>query len=173
MGIFFYFRLRQLLSVVVSAESLSALHEIATVDDDVDEPNGSVVATIQSGTGYTISQTSVNSTTINIQDDDDESMTVYVSEATSPIRTVFEGQNLDFRLITDRARDELTAVNVLWTQTGNFIPSDSLRQVIVINAYSTTERFRILTIDDEVEEQNGTVTVTLLPGENYVIDEAL
>ena len=160
------------ISIVVSAESLSALHEIATVDDDLDEPNGSVVATIQSGTGYTISQTSVNSTTINIQDDDDESMTVYVSEATSPIRTVFEGQNLDFRLITDRARDELTAVNVLWTQTGNFIPSDSLRQVIVINAYSTTERFRILTIDDEVEEQNGTVTVTLLPGENYVIDEA-
>ena len=47
----------------------SATLNLATVDDAVDEPNGSVTATIQSGSGYDVGSSSAATVAVN---DDDE-----------------------------------------------------------------------------------------------------
>ncbi|MDE0067083.1 MAG: hypothetical protein OXN44_09460, partial [Acidimicrobiaceae bacterium] len=43
---------------------------VATVDDQTDEPDGTVTATVQSGSGYTVSTTQATAT-VGVADDDD------------------------------------------------------------------------------------------------------
>ncbi len=45
-------------------------HMVATIPDDVDEPSGSVTATLQAGTGYTVADPPENKAIVNVADDD-------------------------------------------------------------------------------------------------------
>ncbi|MYC36761.1 MAG: hypothetical protein F4X66_07585 [Chloroflexi bacterium] len=53
----------------VTVSGASTTYTITTGDDQVDEADGSVTATVQSGTGYTVG--SASSATVNVADDDD------------------------------------------------------------------------------------------------------
>ena len=43
---------------------------VATDDDTTDEPNGTITATVQAGTGYTVATTPNNAATVTVSDDD-------------------------------------------------------------------------------------------------------
>ena len=48
----------------------SATFEVATVDDGADEPDGSVTATVDAGTGYTVAAAPDNAATVAVSDND-------------------------------------------------------------------------------------------------------
>ena len=64
----------------ITVNGTTATYTVTTTDDDIDEPNGAVTATIQSGTGYTIGTS--NTATVQVSDDDN------TPDTTIPIITV-------------------------------------------------------------------------------------
>ena len=57
----------------VTVNSATTTYTIQTTDDNTDEPDGSVTATIQSGTGYTIGMS--NTATVQVSDNDAPKLT--------------------------------------------------------------------------------------------------
>ena len=63
----------------------SAPLAVSTVDDDADEPDGSVTATLNTGSGYTVS-TSANAATVAVADDDDPQQQCVSTELHETVR---------------------------------------------------------------------------------------
>ena len=63
-------------TVTIQANQTSAAHSLATTGDDVDEPNGAVTATVQTGSGYTVGAAPGNSAEVAVNDDDTAGVTV-------------------------------------------------------------------------------------------------
>ena len=61
----------------------STTFEVATVDDGADEPDGSIVATVDAGTGYTAAAAPDNAATVAVSDDDTASSgpTISIADA--------------------------------------------------------------------------------------------
>ncbi|MYG39931.1 MAG: hypothetical protein F4201_03800 [Nitrospira sp. SB0677_bin_15] len=55
-------------TVTIAANATSAAYTVATVNDDTDEPNGSVTVTVSGGSGYTVGSPSSASVTVNDND---------------------------------------------------------------------------------------------------------
>ena len=66
-------------TVTIPAASGSMTYTVATVNDDTDEPNGSVTVTVENDTGYTVGTPSEATVTVN---DDDEEETLLGAEDT-------------------------------------------------------------------------------------------
>ena len=62
----------------------SATFEVATVDDGADEPDGSITATLGTGTGYTVAAAPDNAATVAVSDNDAASSgpTISIADAT-------------------------------------------------------------------------------------------
>ena len=58
-------------TVTIPAASGSLTYTVTTINDDTDEPNGSVTVTVANGTGYTVGTPSEATVTVNDDDDDD------------------------------------------------------------------------------------------------------
>jgi len=71
---------------------------LATTDDDVDEPDGSLSVTVAEGAGYTVG--SAASGAVAVRDDDDAPLPVVTLSAGS---AVTEGGNAVFTLVADPA----------------------------------------------------------------------
>ncbi|MDE0472430.1 MAG: T9SS type A sorting domain-containing protein, partial [Ekhidna sp.] len=69
------------METVTIPTSGSATYTVATVNDDTDEPNGSVTVTVADGTGYTVGTPSEASVTVNDNDDDDEEAPLGAADA--------------------------------------------------------------------------------------------
>ena len=68
------------MKTVMIPTSGSATYTVATVSDDTDEPDGSVMVTVENGTGYTVGNTA--SATVMVNDDDEEEETLLGAEDT-------------------------------------------------------------------------------------------
>ena len=68
------------MKAVMIPASGSVTYTVATVNDDADEPNGSVTVTVENGIGYTVGSTA--SATIMVNDDDEEEETLLGAEDT-------------------------------------------------------------------------------------------
>ncbi len=62
----------------------SATFEVTTVDDGTDEPDGSITATVDTGTGYTVAASPDNAATVAVSDNDAASSgpTISIADAT-------------------------------------------------------------------------------------------
>ena len=98
-------------------------------------------------------------------------------EESPAMRVVEEGQTIRFRVVMVDEDDEPTPVtettsfNIEWTQTGEFLDPDNMTQVVVMEVGESSKRFSIDTIDDDLDEENGIATATLLPGEGYTVGD--
>ena len=63
---------------VMIPASGSTTYTVTTVNDDTDEPNGSVTVTVENGTGYTVGSTA--SATVMVNDDEEEEETLLGAE---------------------------------------------------------------------------------------------
>ena len=68
------------MKTVMIPASGSVTYTVATVNDDTDEPNGSVTVTVTNGNGYTVGSTA--SATVMVNDDDEEEETLLGAEDT-------------------------------------------------------------------------------------------
>ena len=143
---------------------------LATTGDDADEPDGSVTATVDAGTGYTVGAAS--SGTVAIADDDLPPPVVSVA---AKVGSITEGGDAVFTVTADRAVDANLAVtlNVTEAAGSDFVTAaDEGNKTVTIEAGKTAATLTVRTDDDTVDEPDGSVTATVAAGAGYTVGSA-
>ena len=153
-------------------------------DDNTNEQDEYITATLRDGTGYTVATTK-NSASVLVIDDDKELPVIGFYETLDQPSTVerwIEGTERKFSLFATSMprKRSLEAseidVNVKVTEVGgtsNFLASPITKSFTI--SYDNTgyryssKIFRILVPDDNVEEEDGQITVSILPDANYTV----
>ena len=145
----------------------SATLTLATSDDAADEPDGSVSVTVAAGDGYTVGAPASGS--VSIADDDLPPPMVSIAAKAA---SVTEGGTAAFTLTADRAPDaDLTVtLSVAETGGGDHVAAANEGPATAVIAKGATEAvFSVATVDDDVDEPDGSVTVTLKDGGGYTV----
>ena len=134
---------------------------VATTDDATDESDGSVTATVNTGSGYAVSNTQ-GAGTVAVSDDDDPPIPVVsITEG----QGVTEGGDATFTLTAAPAPAADLPVTVTITQSGAFGAVTGSRTVTIPTGGSVS--FTVATTDDTTDEPDGSVTVTVNTGSGY------
>ena len=140
----------------------SATLTLATANDDADEPDGSVSVTVAAGEGYTVGSPASGS--VSIADDDLPPPAVSIAAKAA---SVTEGGAAAFTLTADRAPDADLTVTLSVVETGggdHVAAADEGSGTAVIAKGATEAVFSVATVDDDANEPDGSVTVTLKDG---------
>ena len=154
-------------AATVTVSAVSTTYTVTTSDDSVDEANGSVTVTVQPGGGYTVGTAS--SGTVAIADDDQPTIVVSITAKESLVK---EGGKAMFTLNADRAPDANLTVSLSVSETGSgdYVAAQSEGPATATIAKGETEAtFSIATVDDDTDEPDGEVTVTLNDGGGYTV----
>ena len=138
---------------------------LATTDDDADEPDGSVTATLNAGDGYTIGK-KTSSGKVAIADDDLPPPEVTIAAGAG----VTEGGSATFTLTADPAPAADLAVSVTVAATGDYGITAGTQTVTIPTTGSAT--LKLATAGDDVDEADGSVTVTVTDGDGYTVGDA-
>ena len=137
----------------------SATLTLATTDDAADEPDGSVTATVQAGSGYTVGASA--SGTVAVQDDDLPPPVVTIAAKAA---SVTEGGDAVFTLTADRAPDADVTVTLAVSETGDgdhVAAADEGPATVTVPKGATEAAFAVATVNDDVDEPDGAVTVAV------------
>ena len=147
----------------------SATLTLATANDEADEPDGSVTVTLKDGDGYTVG--SPPSGVVTIQDDDLPLPVVTVTAKAGPVT---EGGDAVFTVSADRAPDADLAVTLAVTDApdSNFVAgADEGERTVTIPDGATSIVFTLATANDEADEADGAVSVTVDAGDGYTVGD--
>ena len=144
-------------AAVIPAGAASVAWTVATVDDQTDEADGAVRLTIQDSGGYVAG--SPASASVPVKDDDDPVVTVAAGGA------VTEGGDALFTLTAVRAPAAPLAVSVTVAADGEYGVAAGRRTVSIPTSGSAV--LRLATADDEADELDGAVSVTVTAGRGY------
>ncbi len=136
---------------------------VGTTDDSTDEPDGSVTATVNTGSGYTVSSTQ-GAATVAVADDDAPTPAVSVTSASGGT----EGDPVTFTITASPAPAADLAVTVTVATTGDFGASTG-SQTVTISAGASSATLTVATTDDTTDEPDGTVTLTVDAGSGYTV----
>ena len=156
-------------TVTIQAGQPSTALTLATENDSTDEPNGSVSATLVTGTGYTVGSASTAS--VSVTDDDDPVPDPVTPELRLSAGTaVDEGGNAVFTVHADAAPAADLTVALTVAQTGDVLgaPGAGSRQ-LTLAAGTTSATLALATDDDGVDEPDGAAIVTLDAGAGYTV----
>ncbi|MYH96722.1 MAG: hypothetical protein F4129_09460 [Acidimicrobiia bacterium] len=141
---------------------------VGTTNDSVDETNGSVTVTVNSGNGYTVS--SSNAATVAVSDDD------VPPPASDPVISisggsgVTEGDNASFTISASPAPSATLVIRVSVSRSGDFGANTGTRMVAIPTSGSAT--LIVGTTNDNADEANGSVTVTVSAGNGYTLSSS-
>ncbi|MDE2877279.1 Calx-beta domain-containing protein, partial [Candidatus Palauibacter soopunensis] len=144
-------------AAVIPAGAASVAWTVATVDDQTDEADGAVRLTIQDSGGYVAG--SPASASVPVKDDDDPVVTVAAGGA------VTEGGDALFTLTAVRAPAAPLAVSVTVAADGEYGVAAGRRTVSIPTTGSAV--LTLATADDEADELDGAVSVTVTAGRGY------
>ena len=136
---------------------------VGTTDDDADETDGSVTATVNAGGGYTVSSTQ-GAATVAVSDDDDAPTPVVSVSGGSGVT---EGGDAVFTVSASPAPSSNLAVSVTVSQSGDYGAATGQRTVTVPTTGSVT--LTVGTTDDDADETDGSVTATVNAGSGYTV----
>ncbi len=139
---------------------------VSTTGDSTDEADGSVTATLASGTGYTVSSTAA-SATVNVADDDDPPPPATPEISITAGSNVTEGGNASFTLTASPAPAASLTVTVNVSASGDYGVTTGSRTVTVPT--SGTATLTVATTGDSTDEADGSVTATLASGTGYTV----
>ena len=148
-------------TVTIPASGSFAL-AVATSDDSVDEADGSVTATVSSGTGYTVSATK-SAATVAVSDDDDPLPVISIVGGSA----VTEGGNATYTLTASPQPAAPLTVNLAVSQSGDYYAGTGPTTVQI--AISGTHTLSLGTTNDSTDEPDGSLTVTLSTGTGYTV----
>ena len=137
----------------------SATLTLATTDDAADEPDGSVTATVQAGSGYTVGTSA--SGTVAVRDDDLPPPVVTIAAKAA---SVTEGGDAEFTLTADRAPAADITVTLAVSETGDgdhVAAADEGPATVTIPKDATEATFAVATVNDATDEPDGSVSVTV------------
>ena len=144
----------------------SATLTLATTGDDVDEADGSVSVTVDASTGYTVGDAS--SGTVAIADDDLPPPAISVTAGAG----VTEGGDAVFTVKADRAVDADLAVTLTVSEKAgsDFVAAaDEGGKTVTVLASQTEATLTVKTVDDAVDEPDGSVTAAVDAGTGYTV----
>ena len=141
----------------------TAAFTFPTTDDSVDESDGSVTASIVSGTGYTSSTTN-GSATVAIADNDVPELSI-ASEG-----DVTEGTAASFTITASPTPHTALSVDVGVSASGSFGVTTGTQTITVPTSGSKT--FSVSTTGDSTGESDGSVTATLNSGTGYTVSSS-
>ena len=153
--------------VIAAGDSTFAL-TVPTVNDDTDEPAGSITAELTAGAGYTVGTPNTATVTVN----DNDVAPPPVASITAGPSPITEGADATFTVTLDRAAPAggLT-INVGVTDIGSYI-SGSAPETVVIAEGATTGTLIVPTVNDNRDESNGSITAELNAGTGYTVANA-
>ena len=161
-------------TVTISAGGTAAV-EAATDDDEVDEPNGAVIATVTSGPGYTVGEPRTARVAV-IDNDGDVDPAPGPGSGVQPVVTiaaaggsVTEGSPVRFTLTATPAPASPLQVALSWAETVPML--DGTPPATVTIPVAGTASVEAATDDDEVDDLNGTVIATVTSGPGYAVGE--
>ena len=143
---------------------------LATAGDTADEPDGSVTVTVNDGAGYTVGSSA--SGTVSVQDDDLPPPAVSI---TADAASVTEGGAASFTLTADRAPDADLTVTLAVTEAAgsdHVAADDEGSRSATIAKGATEAVFSVPTVDDAVDEPDGSVTVSVVAGAGYTVSSS-
>ena len=143
----------------------TATVSVATVDDDTDEPDGTVTLRVAVGSGYTVG--TPESVTITVTDNDLPVPIPVVSIRATGATTIVEGEEASWTVSASPAPATDLAVGLAWTQSSSVLPE--LRPPNVTIPASGTATVSVDTVDDDIDEDDGTVTLSLVAGSGYTV----
>ena len=147
----------------------SATLTLATTDDAADEPDGSVTATVQAGSGYTVGASA--SGTVAVRDDDLPPPVVTIA---AKAESVTEGGDAVFTLTADRAPDADLTVTLAVSETGegdHVAAADEGPAAVTIPKDATEAVFTLATVNDDADEPDGSAVVTVEAGAGYAVGD--
>ena len=134
---------------------------VVTVNDSVDEPNGSLTAAVQTGTGYT-PHPSQGAATVAVLDND---ATPEVSIAGGG--DITEGGTATFTLSATPPPASALTVQVQVTQSGDFAKAGQTGTKPVTVGTDGTGTLTVATVNDSTDEPDGSLTATVRTGTGY------
>ncbi|MXV88086.1 MAG: hypothetical protein F4117_05990, partial [Acidimicrobiales bacterium] len=141
---------------------------VPTADDDVDELDGSVTVAVASGSGYTVSSTQ-GSASVGVSDDDDPPPAMPQISVTAG-SGITEGANASFTVTASPAPAQPLAVRVTVSQQGDYGVTTGSRTVTIGTSGAAT--LTVATSDDDTDEADGSVTVTINSSDGYTVSSA-
>ncbi len=144
----------------------SATLTVGTTDDNADEADGSVTATVDAGSGYTVSSTQ-GAATVAVADNDDAPTPVVSITGGSGIT---EGGDAVFTVTASPAPASNLAVSVTVSQSGDYGAATGKRTVTVPTTGSAT--LTVGSTDDSTDETDGSVTATVNAGSGYTVSSS-
>ncbi len=154
-------------SITVPAEASTAEILISIDDDGTQEPNETIILTLNSGSGYTVGNTAdtPGAYTLTIEDNDGGSGPTVTIAADNP--SVNEGSDATFTLTANPAPTASLSVSVTVSQTGDFAASGETGSKTVTIGTSGTATLTVTTDDDSTQETNGVIRAEVNTGANY------
>ncbi len=146
---------------------------VATENDAVDEANGSVSATVNSGSGYTVGTPSTATVMVNDNDDPPPPPTPEVTITGG--NAITEGGNARFTLTATPAPSSSldVEVSVADDDASDFLASGNEVSRTVAIPTTGTVSFTVATENDAVDEANGSVSATVNSGSGYTVARPL
>ncbi|MYH06356.1 MAG: hypothetical protein F4194_07775, partial [Acidimicrobiia bacterium] len=136
---------------------------VGTSDDSADETDGSVSVAVDAGDGYTVSGAQGTASVSVADNDDPPAPEVNISGSAGGE----EGADVTFTLSASPAPSAPLAVSVTVTASGDFGVSTGSQTVTIPTSGSAT--LTVSTTDDNNDETDGSVTLTLNPGDGYSV----
>ena len=161
-------------SVSMLAGTTSKTFSLRTDDDRAnDQDSGTISVELMAGVGYSVS-TSDNSIGFTVNDNDP----LPIVEIGALLATSQEGSRAFFNLQSDRIASFSYNITLRFTQIGNFfqnipngtqIPNTANDWQIIMGAGNNRAQAYVHLLDNDIYESDGSITATLLAGDNYVI----
>ena len=144
----------------------SATFTVDTTDDQADETDGSVTATVDVGSGYAVSS-SQGAATVSVADNDNAPTPVVSVTGGGGIT---EGGSASFTVSASSAPSAHLDVKVTVTQSGDYGATTGPRTVTIPTSGSVT--FTVGATDDQADETDGSVTATVDAGTGYTVSSS-
>ena len=152
-------------TVTLAAGDTTASLLIDTVDDGLDEVDGAVTVTVDSRTGYTIA-TNQDTASVPVHDNDEPVVRITAGSG------VTEGDSASFTVSANPLPAAPLDVTVTVEQSGDFAASGETGARTLTLPTSGSIDITVSTIDDSLDEPDGSVTATIDTGAGYTVADS-
>ena len=153
--------------VTMAAGSTTAYYILRTRNDTIDEPNGTVTGYIfdSHNDAYTV-DSSADEADVEVLDDDPPAIPEITLERFD--ESITEGESAYFTVRASPAPESRLVIEVAATDNGDFL-EDDIANEIAFDAGDSVIYYIVPTVDDEVDEPDGSVTGWILSGSGYTM----
>ena len=145
-------------TVTIPARGTTALLEIATVDNEVVDDDGEIRATIQRSNSFRVGNPGRKVVTV----EEDQPTEVSLTVLTRYLNRLQEGIQIRFGVSRVGDGSEPITVPITVSETGDILhPEAKQISSITISANANSTTFGVRTINDDVDEPDSTVRVTI------------